>query len=211
MDDELALASAEIRNGVRKWFSELREAHPDQHFYAFAFGFHDDFVGPSMWANSLEFLHSKCEPGDYSEEYSWNPGQWEYSEFLDQAWQSLSKYDDNGKNEVDDAVRHYRARCLGATLAGLRALTDEGLWTRDPIPVLAFISIWDSSEDRWVNWESVRRLNSPDILDRHPLALRDWLGDHVFSTEPEPTTRRRRKQPSALAQKFYEIFGTYVP
>jgi hypothetical protein len=210
MDEELTLARAAIREGVRQWFTDLRERHPDLHFYAFSFGFHDDFVGPSMWANSLEFLRTKCDPDD-DEEYSWNPGQWEFSEFLDQAWQALSKYEKNGNNEVDDEVLNYRARCLGATMAGLRDLTDEGLWTRDPIPVLAIVSIWDSPEDRWVGWESIHRLNSPNILDRHPLKLRNWLGDNLFSTEPKPTTSRRKKQPSELAQKFYALFGEYSP
>jgi hypothetical protein len=210
MDNEFTSAQSEIRKGVREWFMELRESHPDQHFYAFAFGFHDDFVGPSLWANSLEFLRSKCDPDD-DEEFCWNPGQWEHSDSLDRAWQALSKYPANEKNEVDDEVLHYRARCLGVTMAGLRDLTDEGLWTRDPIPVLAFVSIWDSSEDRWVVWESIHRLNSPDILDRHPLRLRNWLGDKLFSSEPDPPTRRRWKQPSELAQKFYEMFGKYSP
>ena len=148
-------------------------------------------LGTSMWANSLEFLCSKCEPEDgeelpWDDEYCWNPGQWGYSEPPDNAWQALTQYQSE-KNEVDDEVLRSRARCLAATMAGLRDLTDEGLWTRDPIPVLAFVSLWDSPEDRWVIWESTHRLNSSDILDLHPLPLRNWL-----KRSPGRRSRQRR-------------------
>jgi hypothetical protein len=203
MSEEVQSARRLIRDRVRQWFSDLRAKHPTERFYAFAFACHDDFRGPSLWANSLETLEARdITPDD--EDRVWNPGEWPYSAPIDEAWQDIVQYDTEAHDYVDEVVLHYRAFCLAATIAGLRDLADEGLWTREPVPVLAFLTIWDSAEDKWLAPESVRRINSPQVFQDHPLEPYRWLGD-VFLAE-KPRGARRRDEPSRLETAFHELF-----
>ena len=203
MSDNFQTARTVIRDRARQWFTDLCAQHPTERFYAFSFGCHDDFRGASMWANSLEALQAKTEDLE-DEENAWNPGQWPYTTPFDEAWEAIPRYDSEEHNYVDEVVLRYRATCLGATIAALKDLADERLWTRQPVPVLVYFMIWDSAEDKWLAPESVRRINSPQTFQDHPLEPHLWLGD-VFSPE-KPRRVRRRDEPSQLATVFHELF-----
>jgi hypothetical protein len=203
MTENFRGARTVIRDGVRQWFSDLCAHHPTERFYAFSFACHENFQGASMWANSLEALQAKTEEPE-DEEYAWNPGQWSYSAPFDDAWEDIPKYDSEEHMHVDDVVLRYRATCLGATIAALNDLADEGFWMRQPVPVLVYVTIWDSAENKWLAPESVRRINPPQTFQDHPLEPHLWLGD-IFSPE-KPRRARRRDEPGRLATAFQELF-----
>lgn len=210
MSNEYLTARNTIRDGAREWFTQLRDSHPDERFYAFSFCFHDDFVGQSLWANSLEALQAKCDdPGD--EEFTWNPAQWEYSSAFDQAWQALTEPDEDDNPYVDDVLLQFRATCLGVTLEALKDLADEGLWGRGSAGVLVFLTIWDSSESNWLTRESVRRINSPELFFAHPLEPSNWLGANVFTSQGKESGRRAARRRTELATVFHEMFGENPP
>ena len=208
MSDDFAIARQTIRDRVRAWFTQLRDNHPSERFYALAFCFYDDFVGPHVWTNTLERLTAKWgdDPGDYA----WHPGdgRWdvEFCTDLD-AWGALAKYDSTAThNLVDDVLRQYRAVCLGATIAALKDLADEGLWTSRPPGVLVYLWIWDTYE-KWVDGESVRRINSPQLFDSHPLEPKSYFGDVFAPAKPQSSRRRAKELPRELARVFYAMFG----
>jgi hypothetical protein len=211
MSEELQRARRTIRDGVRAWFTQLRDNHPSERFYALAFCFYDDFVGPHLWTNSLERLTDKWgdDPGDYA----WHPGdgQWAPEFCMDfDAWQALAKYDSSAHNVVDDVVLQYRAKCLGATMTALKDLADDGFWNRQVPGVLVYVLIWDTCE-KWVDRESVRRINSPELFASHPLLPGNYFGDVFSPDKPQLSRRQARKPPSELASVFYAMFGEQPP
>jgi hypothetical protein len=209
MSQGLQAARAVIRDGVRRWFSDICAERRTDRFYAFAFGCHEDFRSASMWANSLEILEANGVDPDEDGDRVWNPGEWTsfdpaYNTFFDEAWEAIAE-DESDVSYENESMLRYHATCLGATLAALKDLNDEGLWTRGPVPVLAYFDIWDSADARWVTPESIRRVNSPQAFYDHPLHPIDWVGD-VFAPEKPSVREHRRTRPLPLKTTFHEMF-----
>lgn len=203
MTDDYSIARQTVRESVREWFTQLRNDRPGENLYAFAFCFHDDFVGQLLASNSVEWLQTKEDPDD--QEYAWNPAQWQYNSEFHHAWDSIPKYDEDTHEEVDRTVLEYRAHCLRVTIDALKDLADEGFWKSGDAQVFVFLLMWDNAESMWLTNESARCINPPDLYSTHSLAPGKT---DFFKFKDGPVAPRKRGN---LAGVFYELFGEPGP
>ena len=217
MTSEYATAKNAIREGVRKWFTELREKYPTEHFYAVAIYTDDDFTGPEPEAHSLEKLEDLYrQQGDLDDRercyfrWAWNEWQGGYSgvslRSVQDAWDVFGEMEmadplepwDDEYDEYCEAMDAERAKRLAATFDGLKELSDEGFFGEGESRITVFCSIGDSCDAGWTECESAKRINPPDVFGRYApeqaKAAAVIYGDNANKTGP-------------LAAAFYELVG----
>lgn len=170
--------SASIRDAARAAFGDLRRAHPQETFYAFALYTDDGWMTVVPSANSEEGFHRAAgddtDPAERA--YSrWATAEWAYeatgNEHFDAANDLLNAPDQNeeatdlGEAEELRAHRGKGEALLASMVEGLRLLDAEGFFGtgEDREKVTLFVSISDSDEAEETETTSARQLNSPQV------------------------------------------------
>ena len=186
MTSEYTTAKNAIREGVRKWFTELREKYPTEHFYAVAIYTDDDFTGPEPVAHSLERLEDLYrQQGELDDrqrcyyKWAWNEWQGGHSgvslRSVQDAWDVFGEMEmadppepwDDEYDKYSEVMDAERAKRLAATFDGLKELSDEGFFGEGESRVTVFCSIGDSCDAGWTECESAKRINPPDVFARY--------------------------------------------
>lgn len=156
-----------LKQGVRETLDTLRRENPNEHFYAFALYDADgDCVCPS--ANSEEKYQSivtraGCAETDQRMLYRWGTAEWayeavEYGPFED-ARELLA-------SAPRDDWFEFQAQSFGASIFALKELSDEGFFGNGDSRVTAFFTLSDDDSAPWLEYESARRINPPDVFAR---------------------------------------------
>ncbi len=191
-----------LKEAVRQTLSTLRSEHPEEHFYAFALYDADgDCVCPST--NSEENYQSvigrkKCTDTDERFQYRWSTAEWgyegvEYGPF-DQVRNllSLAHYDD---------WTEFQAASFGTSILALQELAEEGFFGTGKSRMTVFFSLSDSGYAGWLELESARRINPPEIFVAFEREWRIAAADHWGVKDGNPDG-------GELATVFLRMFGS---
>ena len=161
MNFDPAQLSASVRDAARQAFGDLRRAHPDETFYAFALYTDDGWMTIVPAANSEEGFRRATEddPDPANQKYSRRAtAEWAYEaagdEYFDAANDLLNAPPaDEGTGDGDEAAQAHRYRdegnaLLGGMVEGLRLLDAKGFFGTgaEREKVTLFVSISDSDE-----------------------------------------------------------------
>ena len=167
-----------IRNAARQAFGELRRAHPDETFYAFALYTDDGWMTIVPAANSEEGFRRVAEddPDPAEHHYArWATAEWAYEAVGDEHFDAANDLlnasptdDRTGEDEPARQERRYGGQgeaLLACMVEGLRLLDAEGFFGtgEDRERVTLFVSISDSDEAEEVETSSARQINPPGV------------------------------------------------
>ncbi len=180
MNFDPAQLSASIRDAARQAFGELRHAHPQETFYAFALYTDDGWMTIVPAANSEEsFRRAAGDDMDPVERayMRWATAEWACEaaggEHFDAANALLNAAPeaaptDEAADKAGEAPR-YREEgnaLLASMVEGLRLLDAEGFFgvgeAREKVTL--FVSISDSDEAEEIETSSARQLNPPGVV-----------------------------------------------
>lgn len=226
MSDKLMQARQLLADGVRKAFSELRSQHSDENFYAFALYNDHDGVALDGAANSEEGFRRRTEGAEDPETLRWSSAEWAYEGgfCLPGIYEMIS----DGEEEEDEDFDKSRGTVFAIMVLALADLEEEGFFGRgeERKKLTVFCTLSDSEHTEWLERESVRRLNPPEVFKRmgHLISdeelgeAREELGTYrVFlrvmaratKTKTKPASRsggtRRFEFSDAKSNKFWEI------
>ena len=170
--------SALIRDAARQAFGELRRAHPDETFYAFALYTDDGWMTVVPSANSEEGFQRATtdEPDPANHRYSrWATAEWAYEAAGDEHFDAANvllnassedeETDDSDETEEVCLYREQGDALIASMVEGLRLLDAEGFFgtgvERDQVTL--FVSISDSDEAEETETSSARQLNPPGV------------------------------------------------
>ena len=197
---------AEVRRLVaaaaKKTIAELRAENPDENFYAFALYDSDDATGPEVSANSEEKFQElltrhraryekQGQRFGLREEANcrWGTAEWWHEACSDAkdfgpAYELLNSLADEARAaEASDRTAYhvFRAHAFAAMVGALRDLDREGAFgegaAREAVTVFASIS--DSADAGWLERESARLANPPEVFAR--------FEREALTPPPEPT------------------------
>ena len=180
MADDYKIAKRAAMDGIREWLNALRNQYPSEHFYAFAIYTDGDFTAPEPAANSVERLNDKLQRnadtnGKERCMFKWYPGEWAHSgdgrHVVHRAWDAFDEIEEpDGPEPWDDeeleGINSQFAKRLAATVDALRQLSDEGVFGEGETRMTVFCAIMDHPESGWVECESAKRINPPDVFER---------------------------------------------
>lgn len=156
---------AMLKDAVRTSFDALRASHPQQTFYAFALS-DSDGTGPSPAANSEQKWLKRVEREKLADSderflYRWSPAEWAFEavgcEPFHPVWQIL-------RSEQPHDRLAFKARSFGASIYALKELSDEGYFGSGDRRVTVFFSLSDDENSVWLERESARRANPPEVF-----------------------------------------------
>ncbi|RYG71473.1 DUF4303 domain-containing protein [bacterium] len=167
-----------MREAMAAAFADLRAAHPEERFYAYALYTDDGVAGISPAANSEEGLAAKiAEYGDDAEPayLRWTTSEWAYEgigwERTEATYHAITKM---GQAADDfDAFHQDVLTLMRDVLADLDA---EGLFGRGEAreAVTLLCSITDSDDAEAYERQSVHALNPPAVVERYEA---DWASE----------------------------------
>ena len=180
--DQAALSTL-IRDAARAAFGDLRRAHPQEAFYAFALYTDEGWMTIVPAANSEEgFRRATGEGMDPVNRryYRWATAEWAYETAGDEHFDAANALlntpppgaepTDEEADEAEEAeeARRYREKgdaLLGSMVEGLRLLDAEGFFGTGEAreAVTLFVSISDSDEAEALETSSARQLNPPAV------------------------------------------------
>lgn len=162
---------AAVREAARLAFEDLRAAHPDERFYAFALYTDDGGAGISPAANSEEGLAAKIEEyGDDAEPayLRWTTSEWAHEGVGWERTEAVYR----AVTEMGDAAEDFDAFHAGvlALMEGAMADLDaEGFFGRGEgrEAVTLLCSITDSDDAPDYERRTVHALNPPSVIERY--------------------------------------------
>ena len=188
--DFQALRTA-TREAAEQAFAEVRGAHPDEHFYAFALYTDDGVMTVEPAANTEEGFRRKVGDGRetnpaQSNYYRWATAEWAYeaagSEHFQAAYDLLNvpeRYDGDGAEEAeeedpdeafeeDERFVAFKKQVIETMVEALSRLDSEGFFGSGGVreEVTLFVSISDSDAAQEVENDSARKLNPPAVYER---------------------------------------------
>src|SRR5262249_16332135 len=149
----------------RATLDTLRSKHPSEHFYAFALYDADgDCVCPS--ANSEEryqaiIKRNGVEDSDRRFMYRWGTAEWAYEAVEYGPFQQARQILQAAKRE---GWYDFQAKSFGASILALKELSEEGYFGQGSSRVTAFFTLSDDNNAPWLERESARRINPPDVF-----------------------------------------------
>ena len=165
-----------IREGCRRAFGELRAAHPEQTFYAFALYTDGGLMTIMPAANTEQRLAPKAASTKDAQTrayYRWAPAEWAYEasglEHFDEAHELLNAPDTQYQGDDDAAAdRAFRERgneVIGSMVEALRQLDAEQFFgTGDARNrVTLFVSVSDDDGALEIETKSAEVLNPPAV------------------------------------------------
>lgn len=206
----------EIAQAARRAFLQVRAAHPDEAFYAFALYTDDDAMGVSPAANTEEAYQRRVERYQSDESYMqflkehdiafnpfnyrWGTPEWAYEHDGQDQFQAVSERLDavTGSGEMTlEEYEEFKGAVLAAMLLGLKDLDAEGTFGDGPerARITLFCSLSDSATAGWFEEESARRLNPPAVYD---VFLEQWSTNSVMAEH----LAAHRSAPDAVYQAF---------
>jgi hypothetical protein len=165
----------DLKDAAAASIAELRAAHPDEHFYAFALYTDDDAAGISPAANTDEALAKRVAEYKYTKARDvnalrWSTSEWAYEGF---GWEHFKpSYDAMMAVEVPGGRRgfaRHRERVLQLMIDVLAALDADGVFGRgaERERVTLLCSITDSDDEIALLDRSVRALNPPAVVAKY--------------------------------------------
>ncbi len=191
-----------LKEGVKATLNQLRADHPDEHFYAFALYDADgDAVAPS--ANTEERYQKMIQRSgvaDSDERFTsrWGTAEWafeaeEYGGQIEKACEMLQNAD------APDFLA-FQVQSFGTSIMALKELADEGFFHSGDKPITVFFSLSDHDEAAWLERESARRINPPEVFaafePEWKIAAKLMWGEDADEMEP-----------GEIGQAFLEKFG----
>jgi hypothetical protein len=171
-----------IRTAARRAFEDVRLAHPDEHFYAFALYTTDDIAGVNPAANTEEGYARKR--ARYAAEWGWPemaligdfrwaPYSWKYECYGATHFREVGALI-NGNHNPERYDRsdplgfvNFKAGVFASMVLALADLESEGYFgvgqARQALTV--FCSVADSGCAPWLEADSARRLNPPGVFE----------------------------------------------
>ena len=167
---------AEVKEAMAAAFRDLRAAHPEERFYAYALYTDDGVAGISPAANGEEGFASKveaygkAEPGELAY-LRWTPSEWAYEGF---GWErTKATYHAIMAMEERADFETFREAVLTLMQGVLAALDAEGLFgqgaERERVTLLCAIT--DSDDSTAFERRTVHALNPPTVAARYDA---DW-------------------------------------
>ena len=201
MPNSVSATQQAIAARTLEWWRQLQEEHPEQQFYGLAFGFHDDFVGTSLWANSLDSITGNSVD-EMDHEELWITPNWTHSLPLYDIWNELLLSGEEDGNDVDEECNHRRVQCIAGTIAALKELADAGEWGTGESQVLVFLSMWDGFMSDWLMHESARRIQPNGASPLFPIENEFRFDDVIFRR----FLRRQLREPHGeFIREFYRV------
>lgn len=186
-DPLIARAADDIAGQVVANMRGLRaNLDPGEGVYAYALVVPDDFCSVMGYANTTQHLAATAgRPLD-----KWYFAQW-LTQGMDLRTDVLTNLLGDATFQNDRELQHSRqASWLMALVEGLRAARARGGLEWAGRPVAAFCSVIDSSDAMWVERETARLINPPDLLVTFEgelvAASASWYG----TADPEPSLLR---------------------
>ncbi|MCA9070122.1 MAG: DUF4303 domain-containing protein [Planctomycetaceae bacterium] len=191
-----------LKQGIIETLDGLRKDHPNETFYAFALYDADgDAIDSS--ANSEEKFQKQieragCANSDERFLYRWGTAEWAY-----EATDHTEKFGEANAllSEADrDDWYEFQAKSFGASIFALKELADVGLFGTGKNRMVAFFSLSDDEYAPWLEIESARRINPPDVFQTFEsewkICTQQTWGEDIDLTGGE------------LAQAFQKVHGT---
>ena len=161
-------------SAARSTFTSVREANPEEQFYAFAI-YDSDCRGPTPSCNSIERLAEKCvvDSDDRFVDYKWNPSEWAYEakhgEAFVEAREILRKIEKNATKDFSDKdYSDFLCKSILASVNALKRLRADGFFDDT---VFLFYRMVDDARASWLKRWSAKVLNSPRQFE---LFLAEW-------------------------------------
>ncbi|MCO7226174.1 DUF4303 domain-containing protein [Pleionea sp. CnH1-48] len=171
MSYDIKEITALIKEAARSAFTQIKEQHPSEHFFAYALTTLDDVCYVSASVNSEQNVQALMQeqnlPKENSETvyYRWSPCEWGKFEYIKP--ECFGPVDDilqqayDGLDDENDEFDSYRSDILDAMMAALEELDKEGFWgsgkAREEVTV--FTTIYDSFDAEAIEQTSIKRLN----------------------------------------------------
>ena len=179
---------------VRAAVTALRNAKPDEAFYAFALFTDDDAAGVSLAANSEEGFARTVARYNFKDEREnvglrWYTSEWEYKGFGLEHFSAFDAAIESTKPASEREFKAYRKRMLSLmvdVLAGLDAehFFGEGV-QRERVTLLCAITDADSAGEKYQE-QSIRKLNPPAVVAGYQVWLRKLSEPQVNKGPPCP-------------------------
>jgi hypothetical protein len=165
--DEFENDVVDMTRGV---FTDLQQAHPDEHFYAFALYSDGDGITICPAANSREglaraFARDEVDPdGEDWAYYTWDTAEWTYeAPDSDRLRDICAALREAAEDSEPEAFVEQVVQVMIRTLGRLR---DEGVFRPDGVagaPTL-FVSISDDHRAETIEAASAQALNDPAVF-----------------------------------------------
>jgi hypothetical protein len=154
-----------LKEAVRSTLATLRAEHPDETFYGFAI-YDAEGTCPGPSANSEEKWRALVERKNLADDddrffYRWSSAEWAYEGVAAEAFDEIG---DLLTSEEPENWLEFQARSFGASIFALKELADEGVFGSGPSRITAFFSLSDDELAPWLEWESARRINPPEVF-----------------------------------------------
>lgn len=166
-----------VREAAQKSFGDVRAAHADEHFYAFALYTDDGAMTIMPASNTEEGFRRKAGPQPKEANYyRWATGEWAYEAAGADAFQRVydllnagSRYDGPGSDgETAPDFPAFKNQVIETMISALGELDASGFFgsgtTREQVTL--FVSISDSEETTAVEDASAQCLNPASVAER---------------------------------------------
>jgi hypothetical protein len=164
----------EIYKTARNAFDDLRKAHPDEEFYAYALYTDSDAWTVCPAANSLRgFAKAVSQQSDTSAPtlayYKWATSEWAYEGWKSSCFKEISAQLRASENRAYLAM--FKQSVAAAMMGALKKLDADGFFGvgAEREKVVLFISVTDDDSAESVENESARLLNPKSIYERFAL------------------------------------------
>lgn len=189
MNDELIKIKELLKTAIRETVAGLEKAHAGETFYAFAlYDAEGAEISPS--SNTEEqfqrIISRENFNDDYRLHYRWGSADWAYECEGDGPYDEACELLDSMRSEMhanDDSEEQtwwieFRARSFGASIMALKEVAAEGLFHDRAHPITAFFTLSDDDDAPWLEMESARRINPPEVFAAFEADLRQLAGEH---------------------------------
>lgn len=161
MKGAIVRAAEDVAEQVAASLKRLKAFKPDDVVYAYALVVPDDFSSVAGYVNTTRFLASRPEQNN---RYRWYFANWSGVATDVQMGVLLDALGDATFQDDRDLQNARQASWLVALAEALRRVRARGELVWDGKPVAAFCSVIDSTDAPWVERESARMANPPELL-----------------------------------------------
>lgn len=165
---DFARVQALLKDAVCGTLDSLRAEHPDETFYAFAL-YDAEGTCPAPSANSEEKWHKRIErekvaASDRRFSSRWGTAEWAYEAYEGAGAEAFAEACELLESEKPDNRLEFQARSFGASISALKELSEEGFFGSGGSRMTVFFSLSDDAYAPWLEWESARRINPPEVF-----------------------------------------------
>ena len=164
-----------LRTASEKAFSQIREHHPDEEFYAFALNTDDSVMTAVECANSEQGYQRTANGFEFSETElrfaRWNVGDWAYEGITTEFSQAVHQVLNGAERDtVEDSMGFgaFRARVHQTMIEALQDLEANHFWGTGKVreKITMFVSTSDLDMAEQLENASAQKLNSISVYER---------------------------------------------